>query len=82
MLRIRNVLSWVLSFSRYPNTVESPSLPKYLMKKKPKPTMPPYRLTDSRFNYVPAAATDVARTWAKYGYIPPSKIKGGAHEHA
>jgi hypothetical protein len=81
MLRMRNSTGGGLSFSRPKNTVESPSLPKYPMKRKPKTAMPPYRLTDSRFNYVPAAATDVARTWAKYGWIPPSKAKEPAHEH-
>lgn len=28
------------------------------------------RLLDPRFNYVPAAATDVAATWRRFGFDP------------
>jgi hypothetical protein len=28
------------------------------------------RLLDPRFNYVPAAATDVAATWKRFGFDP------------
>lgn len=28
------------------------------------------RLLDPRFNYVPAAATDVGATWRRHGYDP------------
>lgn len=48
--------------------------------KKPKPAMPPYRITDSRFKYIPAVKTDVQQTWARFGWTPPSQ-KGAAHEH-
>ena len=31
---------------------------------------PATRLLDLRFNYVPAAATDIAATWRRYGFDP------------
>jgi hypothetical protein len=45
-----------------------------------RPVEPPVPLHDPRFHYTPAAATDVQRTWAKYGWMPPSK-REVAHEH-
>lgn len=37
-----------------------------------KPAIP---LFDPSFVYTPAAATDVQRTWRKYGWIPPSVLR-------
>ena len=31
---------------------------------------PPTRLLDLRFNYIPAAATDIAATWKRFGFDP------------
>lgn len=31
--------------------------------------------TDPRFQYIPAAATDVQRTWRRFGWIPQSEVK-------
>lgn len=33
----------------------------------------PKRILDPSFQYTPAAATDVQRTWRKYGWVPPSE---------
>lgn len=33
-------------------------------------TKPTARLLDFRFNYIPAAATDIAATWARFGFDP------------
>jgi hypothetical protein len=35
--------------------------------------VPPVPITDPRFQYVPAAATDVQQTWRRFGWAPPSK---------
>jgi len=40
------------------------------------PCLPAIPLTDKRFAYQPAAATDVQATWARFGWTPPSKSKG------
>ena len=32
--------------------------------------IPATRLLDLRFNYVPAAATDIASTWRRFGFDP------------
>lgn len=32
-------------------------------------------LDDPTFVYVPAAATDVQKTWAKFGWTPPSQAQ-------
>jgi len=39
----------------------------------PKPVVPAIPLHDPRFNYLPAAKTDVQQTWARFGWTPPSK---------
>ena len=31
---------------------------------------PATRLLDLRFNYIPAAATDIAATWRRFGFDP------------
>jgi hypothetical protein len=31
---------------------------------------PATRLLDFRFNYIPAAATDIAATWKRFGFDP------------
>jgi hypothetical protein len=31
---------------------------------------PATRLLDLRFNYIPAAATDIAATWKRFGFDP------------
>lgn len=33
---------------------------------------PATRLLDLRFNYIPAAATDIAATWRRFGFDPHS----------
>jgi hypothetical protein len=33
------------------------------------------RLLDPRFNYVPAAATDVAATWKRFGFDPKANAE-------
>ena len=38
------------------------------------PTVP---LTNPAFPYIPAARTDVQRTWRKFGWTPPSEKKEG-----
>lgn len=38
-------------------------------------TDPTRRLTDPAFVYTTAAATDVAKTWRKYGWKPIEEIK-------
>jgi hypothetical protein len=35
--------------------------------------VPQVPLTDPRFQYVPAAATDVQQTWRRFGWTPPSQ---------
>lgn len=30
-------------------------------------------ILDNRFSYVPSAKTDINKTFAKYGYVPPSQ---------
>jgi len=35
----------------------------------------PIGLADQRFVWVPSYATDVQKTWAKFGWTPPSKNK-------
>lgn len=37
--------------------------------------IPSIPLGDPRFVYVPAAATDVQRTWRKYGWTPINQEK-------
>ena len=32
--------------------------------------IPATRLLDFRFNYIPAAATDIAATWKRFGFDP------------
>lgn len=32
-------------------------------------------IDDPDWVYIPAAATDVARTWAKFGWTPPSQAR-------
>lgn len=44
--------------------------------------VPPRGLVDPTFEYVPAAATDVMRTWKKFGWVPPSEQKAKAEESA
>jgi hypothetical protein len=34
---------------------------------------PAVPLRDPRFQYTPAAATDVQKTWMRFGWTPPSK---------
>ena len=34
---------------------------------------PATRLLDLRFNYIPAAATDIAATWRRFGFDPRNK---------
>ena len=38
-----------------------------------KVTTPAIPLSDPRFNYKPAAATDVQATWKRFGWVPPSQ---------
>ena len=38
-----------------------------------KPVEPAVPLHDPRFDYTPAARTDVQKTWARFGWTPPSK---------
>lgn len=33
----------------------------------------PRSILDPRFNYIPAAKTDIKETWKKYGWTPPSE---------
>ena len=33
------------------------------------------KLQDPGFRYIPAAQTDVAQTWARFGFIPPDREK-------
>lgn len=35
-------------------------------------TRPSVPVTSPEFHYTPAAATDVTRTWARFGWIPPT----------
>ena len=35
-----------------------------------KPATRATRLLDLRFNYIPAAATDIAATWKRFGFDP------------
>ena len=37
------------------------------------PVRPAIPLCDRRFRYVPAACTDVQATWARAGWVPPTK---------
>ena len=30
-------------------------------------------ILDNRFSYVPSAKTDINKTFAKYGFVPPSQ---------
>ena len=39
------------------------------MKKLPCPL-----IDDPKWVYIPSAATDVAKTWAKFGWSPPSQV--------
>ena len=32
-------------------------------------------LQDPEFRYIPAAQTDAAQTWARFGYTPPDREK-------
>jgi hypothetical protein len=34
--------------------------------------MPALRLTDPRFKYSNSAETDVQKTWARFGWVPPT----------
>jgi hypothetical protein len=43
------------------------------------PCAPHIHVTDPRFVYVPAAATDVAKTWQRFGWFPPSQHKEAEH---
>lgn len=36
-------------------------------------------IDDPSWVYVPSAATDVARTWAKFGWAPPSQARQSAY---
>ena len=40
-----------------------------------------HRLLDG-MPYTPAAKTDVTKTWTKYGWVPPSKLKEESCEQA
>jgi len=39
----------------------------------PAPFPVPWSILDPDFKYYPAAATDVQRTWRKYGWVPPNE---------
>jgi hypothetical protein len=40
----------------------------------------PFIISDPRFKYVPASATDVRESWKRYGWTPSEK-RNGAEEH-
>jgi len=39
------------------------------------PLTPEVSLLNPAFKYIPAAATDIRKTWEKYGFKPPSENK-------
>ena len=44
-----------------------------------RPAPPARSILDPDFKYYPAAATDVQRTWRKFGWIPPSEKFNESH---
>lgn len=51
-------------------------------KKRQTKCLPPIPLWDSKFIYVPAVKTNVQETWARHGWVSPSKNREPVHEHA
>lgn len=38
-------------------------------------------ITDPKFIYTPAVSTDVRKTWARYGFVPPSEVRDVAEKY-
>ena len=51
-----------------------------ISEQKREPKVPAYLLTDPEFVWIPAAQTDVQRTWRKFGWVPPSELKGSKND--
>lgn len=48
-----------------------------LTEEKPKLACP--LIDDPKWVYVPAASTDITKTWAKFGWTPPSQARSCEH---